>query len=80
MKQVYRHIIIFLFCLPITCYLPAQDKMPVWVKKSDFKGGKIMGAVSFSIGEKRFVCMGSDGNKFSKECWEYDADSDSWKK
>ena len=79
MKQIYRHII-FLFCFQITSFLPAQDKMPVWVKKSDFKGGKIIGAVSFSIGEKRFVCMGTDGNKFSKDCWEYDQDSDSWEK
>lgn len=80
MKQIYKHIITFLFCFQITSYLPAQDKIPVWTKKSDFKGGKIMGAVSFSIGEKRFVCMGTDGTQFKKDCWEYDADADSWKK
>jgi outer membrane protein OmpA-like peptidoglycan-associated protein/N-acetylneuraminic acid mutarotase len=54
--------------------------MPTWAKKADFKGGKVIGAVSFSIGEKKFVCFGSDGNQPKKDCWEYDQDSDSWEK
>lgn len=80
MKQTFGYISLFIFCFLFSFWLPAQEKAPVWVKKSDFKGGKIIGAVSFSVGDRIIVCLGTDGTSLKKECWEYDPDTDEWSK
>lgn len=80
MKNACRQLLFFIYCIQLTISLSAQDNKPVWEKKSDFKGGKLQGAVSFTIGEKNYVCLGSDGNQYKKDCWEYDYKTDTWKK
>lgn len=80
MKHVSFHILIFIFCFQVPRIIWAQDKTPAWEKKSDFKGGRTTGTVSFSVGQKRYVCLGTDGSTCKKECWEYNSANDSWKR
>lgn len=80
MKTIFNYSIAFIFCFLFSYNLSAQDTSPVWVRKSDFKGGKIIGAISFSIGDRIIVCLGTDGIQAKKECWQYDPDSDDWTK
>lgn len=80
MKKACGQLLFFIFCIQLTINLSAQDNSLIWEKKSDFKGGKLQGAVSFTIGEKSYVCLGSDGNQDSKDCWEYNYKTDTWKK
>ena len=71
--------ILFLFILFLSLHPSfGQDAAFDWQRKGEFKGGKLEGAVSFSIGEKRYVCLGSDGNNYKKECWEYIPKNSSW--
>src|ERR1035437_6157394 len=80
MKRI-RYTILFLTFLLISLQTAlSQGAAPDWEKKGDFKGGKIQGAVSFTIGEKSYVCLGGDGNQYKKDCWEYDYKTDTWKK
>ena len=48
-----------------------------WVSKNDFLGGERGATSTFSLGERGFVCTGSDGG-FKNDLWEYNPFSDSW--
>ena len=78
MKEIFRYSMIFIFCFLFSTRLSAQETPSGWVKKSDFKGGKITGALSFTVGNRIIVCFGTDGLQNLNECWEYDSDSDDW--
>ncbi|MEQ1745514.1 MAG: hypothetical protein ABMA02_08815 [Saprospiraceae bacterium] len=61
-------------------YNPATD---TWTQKADYGGGKIGGAMSFSVNGKGYVVMGkskeqnnSDGHK--NETWEYNPATNMW--
>lgn len=80
MKQFFHYSTIFIFYFLFSTNLLAQETLSDWVKKSDFKGGKMTGTLSFTAGNKIFVCLGTDGLNHLKECWEYNPDSDDWTK
>jgi len=50
----------------------------IWTKKADFPGNTRIGAVGFSIGNKGYIGLGSDGTTFSKEFWEWDQVANVW--
>lgn len=54
-----------------------------WTRKADFGGAARGGAVGFSIGNKGYIGMGSNGSfdnssGFLKDFWEYDQETDFW--
>lgn len=56
-------------------YDPASD---TWTQKADFPGGKTVGAVGFSIGNKGYVGTGASRGGWQKDFWEYDPATDTW--
>lgn len=48
-----------------------------WVAKNDFLGGERGAATTFSLGQRGFVCAGSDGG-FKNDLWEYNPFADTW--
>lgn len=48
-----------------------------WIAKNDFLGGERGAASTFSLGQRGFVCGGSDGG-FKNDLWEYNPFVDSW--
>jgi len=64
-------------------YDPASNS---WTKKADFPGGKRLGTVGFSIGNKGYIGTGiiwekSDfSNDYKKDFWEYDPSTNVWTK
>lgn len=49
----------------------------IWVAKNDFLGGERGAATTFSLGQRGFVCAGSDGG-VKNDLWEYNPFNDSW--
>ncbi|GLU54797.1 Kelch repeat-containing protein [Dyadobacter frigoris] len=65
-------------------YDPSLDK---WTKKADFPGGNRNYFISFAIGNKGYLGLGSRddvvgslGDEFQKDFWEYDPAIDKWAK
>jgi N-acetylneuraminic acid mutarotase len=56
-------------------YDPIND---TWTQKANFPGGVRAFASGFSIGNKGYIGLGSDGNISHQDVWEYNASNDSW--
>lgn len=80
MKRVFKNIIWFLFYFQFIASVTAQNGIVIWEKMPDYGGGKIGGAMAFTIGAKVYACMGNDGLVDKKDCWQYDPKVNSWKK
>lgn len=50
----------------------------VWGDRSDFDGLARIGASSFSIGNKGYICGGYTGKELLKDLWEYDMSGNYW--
>ena len=49
-----------------------------WSSLTDFPGTARRGSVGFMIGEKLYVCTGSDSDSLRSDLWEYDTANDLW--
>ncbi len=58
-----------------TCCTPNS-----WTQKSDVGGNPILGATSFTIGSKGYICNGYEMNSatITNSLWEYDQETDTW--
>lgn len=52
----------------------------IWTRKADFMGSSRGGTIGFSIGDKGYIGIGSDGTSYSREFWEWDQKSNVWTK
>ncbi len=69
-----------LFALLLLNDLPVHAIDYDWIRKTDFKGGKVEEASSFSIGKTGYICLGTDGLGTKKEVWQYTPAEDKWTK
>lgn len=61
-------------------YNPGTDK---WIKKAEFNGVQLIGAIGFSVGNKGYVSVGWDpiyDSTVPQEVWEWNQATDSWTK
>ncbi|MFL5789133.1 MAG: Kelch repeat-containing protein, partial [Flavisolibacter sp.] len=58
-------------------YDPSTNR---WNEKTDFPGKNIFYASSFSIGNKGYMVVASNGSTLKKDFWEYDPSKNKWKK
>ena len=49
-----------------------------WKKTDDFEGLARSEAVSFTIGNKAYICAGTTLNNYLQDLWEYDPDGRFW--
>jgi N-acetylneuraminic acid mutarotase len=49
-----------------------------WTPLSDFPGTARRGSAGFMIGDKLYVCSGSDSDSLRNDLWEYDTVNDLW--
>ncbi|GEP96411.1 Kelch repeat-containing protein [Chitinophaga cymbidii] len=56
-------------------YDPAADK---WTSKNTFGGAKRTDAVAFVIGERAYICTGTNNSELKNDMWEYNPDTDIW--
>jgi outer membrane protein OmpA-like peptidoglycan-associated protein/N-acetylneuraminic acid mutarotase len=76
MKLIVRYLMFLALWVSTTGALHGQTTEWVWQQKSNFIGGKIEGAVTFTSGGMGYVCLANSG----KDCWRYDPKKDEWKK
>lgn len=65
------------FCSGGSVNLAVSTSVTTWTQKSDFAGSARAIGVSFSIGTKAYLGLGSASNTFS-DLWEYTPSTDSW--
>lgn len=77
--RLYRFLFL-ISCFQCTFLLWSQERELVWEKKADYGGRKVENAIGFSMANMGFLCLGTDDANFYRDCWQYDAKLDQWKK